>query len=272
GYIYNYFDEKVSLTVSNCTVKYTPSTAQYLKIEIESDAEKPIILKSVELLTHKSTPPEKEDHAFDATIQKDEKTNSTILTLDTGSEKGVYSEGIIFNSTSANFNRLVEVSMSNDNKSWMPITYGYIFNLNLPRFKGINMQISYPEIRYRYIKAQIYHENNEPIDISPQISLKISTKTLVFNYDPTNMYTLYYGNDIALATSYDLSRFIQYIDDPNLPKGFLTDNKSNQMYVAPTPIPKPITEQYSQLLNIILIVLVVGFAVFIVWYMKKLQK
>ena len=272
AHIYNFHDDTLSFDAGKTDIRYMDNTSRYLRVVVrKGEGSVPIQIGAVRV--YRNVIQSGGQHLFrlESIRMENLKMQSTELVVDLGG-RGIPTHRInIDGRGDKNFNRRVVIQTSNDASSWQPIAQGYIFNLTTKIFTGSGYGIDYPETNARYIRAIIFNEDDQPIDVYPTVSVFGTVRSVVFAPDMGSNYALYYGNEKARAPHYDLARFFQYIESTVLMKGSLNVQVPNIAYTPPLPPTVPYSEKKPYFLNIVLVILVVALTLLIIWYLKKLK-
>jgi len=81
-------------------------------------------------------------------------------------------------------------------------------------------------------------------------------RKLLFKYEPSKTYKLYYGNPRAHFPEYDIEALFPYLEIKELPQATLGNQIKNPLFKETLPPPPPFTERYPWLLPVVLIIVV----------------
>ena len=128
-----------------------------------------------------------------------------------------------------------------------------------PTFTGEKLTLDYPESRYRYLRLTIKNGDDIPLRLTGATAIGTLQK-LIFRYESTHTYQLYFGRPDARRAEYDLATFVAYFNSRDRQAVLLGQVENNPQYIPPPPPYVPISERYPYLLvgMLILTVLVIG--------------
>lgn len=166
-----------------------------------------------------------------------------------------------------NFNRTVELYVSENNKDWDLIAQGEFFVYQLDKLTAKQLVLKF-NTRLRYLKLKINNQDNPTLNIQA-MNIKGSNPLLVFPSDRTNETILFWGNSQIKAPVYDIQKFksnLDYSKTPRASLGYAGENKDYQFKDT-----RPWTERNSWLLQGILVVVVAALLLIIIRSMRKIS-
>jgi len=207
------FDLTTNHNIKNLTVSYPTTDYRYLKVTIWDDGEESLAEVGGDIYFFEDIKGESGVIPSTMTVVETKEANSfTEVVLDL-SYKNVPSSSIVLSIPDTNFNRDVAILSSNihDPDEYKEIYTGSIYSIQTPRFSRSNTTIEYPETQARYIKIVIKNRNNAPLTISEAAVSGVPRK-ITFSADSDTSYSLFVGNPRDKRPSYDIAKFIPYVD------------------------------------------------------------
>ena len=104
-----------------------------------------------------------------------------------------------FATTTPEFYRTAEISVSDDGESWNDAGQGDIYR---DPSAGTSLVVQFPEARGRYWRVTIYNRNDRPLQRA-SASLLATPRYVSIRVTPHGVYRLLYGNPTATAPQYD---------------------------------------------------------------------
>ena len=260
--IFDFTLKDPNFTTKNTRISYPESTVRYLRVRILNEAgEKPLDISGTSVFSVVDEPDNETVYA--AAIVKrseDSERRVNLLTVDLG-VNGAPNSRLVVETAQVNFYRRVSLEASADAQIWRSIgATGELFSYETAKFVGSQLTVTYPETTLRYLRMTVYNEDNPPLDID---GLKIHgvSRKLLFPARPGASYELYYGNSEARTPSYDLKRFLPYLETEGLTRGLLGPQTNNPGITIPK---KPFTERLPWLIPVVvaLTAVAVGFLLF----------
>ncbi len=257
------YDYSLEFKVKDTSISYTDSTARFLRVKIFDNGEAPINILGAKV--YRETVTSLREVRYPSSIvgrQLNQEYQTSEITVDLG-QKGLPTYKVILTTADLNFNRSVNVLGSNDAASWTNLSQDIIFSYDTPKFQGDKLYLEYPESNYRYLKIIIINKDNQPIGVENVTAFGLLRK-LIFDYNPSLKYVLYYGNTQARFPEYDLKNYLDYFDKGNIREIFLGPESLNGSYKQPAIPQKPVSERFPNLLLVLLIIAtaVIGFLAF----------
>jgi len=256
GKIYDYSPPLYEFVQRKTTINYPESTYRYLKVKIILKGENPLKIVGVEVYKIEKKPAKKVNYSakiIDKGVNEKYKTSFIIVDL---KHKGLPSNSLKIKTSDFNFSREIALEGSNDKKTWKVIKHrDIIFSFSTPKFTGSKLEIDYPESNFRYLKLTIFNKDNKPINITG-VSVSGILRKLLFKYEPSKTYKLYYGNSKAYYPEYDIEALFPYLEIKGLSQATLGNQIKNPLFEKISPPPSPFTERYPWLLPLVLIIIV----------------
>lgn len=256
GHIYDYSPPKFEFKQQDTTINYPECTYRYLKITIITKGEEPLEITGAEVYRQVTVAARKINYPTNIINQGiDEEHRISFVVVDLGTS-GLPSNSLRITTTDTNFSREVALEGSNDNQNWQVVKYrDVIFSFSTPKFTGSKLNVDYPESNFRYLKLTIFNKDDKPINITGAAVSGILRKVL-FKYDPSKSYKLYYGNPAARYPQYDIEALFPYLEIKDLPQFSLGPQINNPLFEEISPPPPPFTERYAWLLIVVLTIIV----------------
>jgi hypothetical protein len=272
AFIYHFSDPELNFKAGNSLVYYPETGARYVRIVLHKENEKKIPLDISRVSVFREARPTEvdDDLTIPATITQNSKEQSTEIVADLGG-RGLPIKSIALSTLGdANFNRRAVVLGSNDMKDWSAVGQGYLFSVATPLFHGKELSVRFPEVSYRYVRVVIFNNDDKPVPFANSLIIKSALRSIVFPIARDHAYALYYGNTMARTPTYDLARYFPYVESMTIPRASLAQQVPNDLYAQQLPPKKPFADEYPQLVNGTLVVLVIIIGVFLTLYIKKI--
>jgi Protein of unknown function (DUF3999) len=236
--IFDFTVRERAFITQNTRVSYAESTVRYLRVRIANGAEPPLEVSGATVYAVKETPARKAVYDVVITSRTEDGVNrQSRLVLDLGS-RGLPTDSLILQTPQVNFYRGVALEGSNDGQFWHTVLgSSVVFAYDTPKFTGSQLALSYPETTVRYLRLTIHNGDDPPLPIAGASSGGVARR-IIFQAKPGVIYTLYYGNTLARAPSYELVRILPYLDTDNLPQAKLGPRRASQP-LPEAPAPKP---------------------------------
>lgn len=273
AFMYHFSDYELGFNAGSGTVYYPETSSRYLRVVIHKENEKKEAISISGVQVYRDIPPSLREDELQVvpSIEENSKAQSTEIVIDLGGG-GLPTKAVTLNvSGDENYSRRATIHGSKDGAQWVPIGQGYLFNVNTPSFSGTELTLRYPEVTYRYLRVVVFNDDNKPLQFVSSLLLRSTLRSIVFSGKEQGTYALYYGNSLAKTPRYDLSRYFQYIESVSIPRAALGVQKQNSMYAPAAPIKQPLADEYPQLVNITLVILVVLATLLLLAYVKKLK-
>jgi hypothetical protein len=166
-----------------------------------------------------------------------------------------------------NFNRPVELYVSDNNKDWNLIAQGDFFAYQLDKLTAKQLVLKF-NTRLRFLKLKINNQDNPVLNIQA-MNIRGSNPLLVFPVDRTNETILFWGNSQSKAPVYDIQKFKSNLDYSKAPRASLGHAGENKDYLRKDT--RPWTERNSWLLQGILVIVVASLLVIIIRSIRKIS-
>jgi len=234
GYIFDFSEE---YRARHTTVDYGENSYRYIKVTIWGESELPLSIAGVKVYSWIAREPREEVVA--ATIlqrNEDPGRRATVIDLDLG-YRGVPTHHLEVLTDEKNFRRQVDVSASDNRRTWFPVGNGHIFRYDTPKFTGADLHVRYQEASWRYLRITILNYDDRPLQI-PGVKVYGIARKLVFSYLPGKEYFLYYSNPAAASPRYDIEQLFPYLalrDPPVVALGSEEGNPRSLKHAANRP-------------------------------------
>ncbi len=134
-----------------------------------------------------------------------------------------------------------------DGESWRAISgSGEVYAYETPKFTGSNLMVDYPEVTFQYLRLSIHNQDDAALDVG-EVAASGLRRRLIFQAAPEATYGLYYGNTKARQPSYDLERFLPYLETDHLPGAELGEQRNNAQFALPEV---PVSERLPWLITL----------------------
>ena len=143
-----------------------------------------------------------------------------------------------------------------------------IYAFDTPKFVGKSLTITYPETTSRYLRLVIHDEDSPPLTVQ-EVNVWGLRRRLVFIADPQQSYELYYGNEEARRTSYDIERVFPYLATEKLPEATLGPQTTNPYFVEEKP---PVSERFPWLFPTVVAVAAIVVALLLFGIFRQVRK
>ena len=164
---------------------------------------------------------------------------------------------VIFDVPPMEFIRSVNLSASNDGKTWRTLSSGQIYRFHQGDKvqEQLKVPISYGE-QSRYWRITVENGNDAPLP-NAAVRLYTTPRHLLFEQQPGQRYTLIYGQERSQAPQYDLAQRVNQNQQERAIPGQLDSEETNSAWVDP----RPWTETHEIFLwaALIVAVLLIGF-------------
>lgn len=247
--IYDYTDPAAGLKARNTTARYPESTVRYIRVRIINRDDTPLQITGSSVFLEQKSSARTVLYPVSITEQSlDSDRRASVILLDLGSS-GLPNNSLLLSVSDVNFQRDIAIEGSNDRQSWNIVqSRDVIFNLRTPKFTGSKLSVNYRENTYQYLRISIFNQDNSPLTVNGATVSGILRK-LIFEADPQQAYTLYYGNSGARYPQYDIERYFQYLETDVLPRATLGLQTLNSDFEEILP---PVTERFPWLLSVVL--------------------
>jgi hypothetical protein len=242
--VYAFTVKERAFTTRDTRVRYTDSTARYLRVKILDNGEGPLEITGAAVFFAKETPAREvtwSSAILDISRDVDQRTTKVVVDLGT---PGLPSYRLAIDIPDVNFYREVTLEASSDRNNWTTLMKrADIYAFDTPKFVGKSLTITYPETTSRYLRLVIHDEDSPPLTVK-EVNVWGLWRRLIFAADPNQSYQLYYGNEKAKQPSYDIERVFPYLVTDVLPEATLGPQAANPDFVAKKP---PVSERFPWL-------------------------
>jgi hypothetical protein len=215
------------------TVRYSPDNARYLRVRVlDGDRKFPIV--SAQVIYNTVEAPERSFLEAQIVDDPGKRAGENAWRVDLGTPAlGV--QEVRFAVNPAEFIRAVEISDSDDGKTWAPVARGEIYRFQRENTAEERLHVDVPgEITARYWRFTVENGNDAPLPgVIP--SIYITPVHLVFEQQPGRSYRLLYGQALATAPLYDLARRVRAAQEDAAVVGQLGAEEQTANYADPRP-------------------------------------
>jgi hypothetical protein len=267
--IFDFTPREGDFTNRHTRVRYPESTARYLRVRIMNHGEEPLQISGASVFSVTETLPQ--ERAYSATIisqTEDSHRRVSVMAINLGVER-LPTSRLAVETSQVNFYRAVSLEASEDAQVWTPLAASdALYAYDTPRFVGRYLSVTYPETTSRYLRLTVHNEDNPPLKIQGVGAYGVSRK-LLFAAKPGTSYTLYYGNPDATAPSYDLGRFLPYLETEDLPAGTLGPQAENPDF---SESQVPLSERLPWLIPVVVALAAVAVGLLLFGVVKQARK
>ena len=171
-----------------------------------------------------------------------------------------------FASDAENFNRLVEVYVSDNKQDWKFAARGEIYSYKLDKLTASKRSIKF-HTDLRYVKLRVHNRDNQPLPVT-EIKVRGANPAVVFSAQGASDLYLYWNNEQIKEPVYDVAKFKGSLDYTGIPRaeaGAIETNPTFQFRDI-----RPWTERNAWLLQVILAVVAVVLLVVIVQSIRRI--
>jgi len=244
---------KGSTVVESYALRYPTSSARYVRLKFIDDGTGDLQLGSATGFSEEATPPQLINSRPVSMSQVNDTTERTsTIDFDLG-RSGVPFHNISLETPDQNFNRRVAIQASVDQAKWVSLSStGEIFSYTVGLNPLDRLKLQIRESTARYVRVVIFNQDNPPLEITGGEFVGYQ-KELVFLADPTQTYSLFYGNDESSAPIYDTGIVIgNRVDSDDLLRAAAGPHRANGDYTQPE---EPLTERLPWLMPLVIGVL-----------------
>ena len=245
--IYDFTVAKRDFNARNTRVQYTESTARYLRVHILNGGEAPLDITGASAASLVEEEPLRTEYPAQIIDREEDSTKGiSSLTVDLANP-GLPTDRLTLGTGETNFHRRVTLEGSLDGESWRAISgSGEVYAYETAKFTGSNLMVDYPEVTFRYLRLNIHNQDDAPLAVS-EVAASGLRRRLIFQPALGATYGLYYGNREARQPSYDLERFLPYLETDNLPGAELGGQRNNAQFALPE---LPVSERFPWLITL----------------------
>ena len=267
--VYDFTVKERGFTTRDTQVRYSESTARYLRVKIADDEEGPLEISGATVFFAEETPAREISwlsSILDINRDVDQRTTNVEIDLST---PGLPSYRLTINVPDVNFYREVTLQSSSDRQNWTTVVRGAeIYAFDTPKFIGKSLAITYTKTTSRYLRLVIHDEDSPPLTIQ-EVNVWGLQRGLVFIADPQQSYKLYYGNAEAQRPSYDIERIFPYLVTEKLPEAKLSPQTTNPYFVEKEP---PVSERFPWLFPTVVAVAAIAVALLLIIIFRQARK
>ena len=215
------------------TVRYSPNNARYLRVRV-LDGDRKFPIESAQVIYNAVEAPERSFLEAQIVDDPGKRAGENAWRADLGTAAlGV--QEVRFAVNPAQFIRAVEISDSEDGKTWVSVAHGEIYRFQRENTAEERLHVDVPgEITARYWRITVENGNDAPLPgVIP--SIYITPAHLVFEQQPGRSYRLLYGQALATAPVYDLSRRVSAAQEDAAIVGQLGAEEETGNYADPRP-------------------------------------
>lgn len=242
--IYDFTSGDGRFNARHTEIAYPRSAARYLRVKVlEADASSLEITGAWVFLTE--TSPAVESAYTPESVSRTESPDDqvTLYELDLGTE-GIPLSRVSFMAGTDNFYRSVSIEGRENGGDWLWLAGTEVYSFDTAKFRGSQLEIEFPENLFGQYRLVVEDEDNAPLDFSSFAFYGIDRK-LLFQPESGSTYSLYYGNPLASAPSYELERIVPYLETEGLPTASLGSQAVNEEYSG---LDVPLTERLPWLM------------------------
>ena len=245
--IYDFTVAKRNFNARNTRVSYTESTARYLRVRILNVGEAPLDITGASAASLVEEGPLRTEYPAQIIDRVEDSTRGiSSLTVDLATI-GLPTDRLTLSTGETNFHRRVTLEGSLDGENWLAIAgSGEVYAYETPKFTGSNLKVNYPEVTFRYLRLSIHNQDDAPLVVDG-VTASGLRRSLIFRPTPGATYGLYYGNREARPPSYDLQRFLPYLETGNLLAAELGEQRNNAQFALPEI---PVSERFPWLITL----------------------
>ena len=166
-----------------------------------------------------------------------------------------------------NFNRTVEVYVSDNNADWKWAARSEIYSYRLDKLTASQRIVKF-RTDLRYLKLIVHNKDNQPLPVR-ELKVRGGNPAMVFPVQGDSSLYLYWNNSQVQAPVYDLAKFKGNLDYSGIPLAALGSPEANPAYQFRDI--RPWTERNAWLLQVLLAVVVVVLLVVIVESIRKIS-
>ncbi|OGS41299.1 MAG: hypothetical protein A2506_11380 [Elusimicrobia bacterium RIFOXYD12_FULL_66_9] len=189
------------------------------------------------------------------TTAKSSSATSEIRDLDFGYDKTPVHR-VAFSVSTPEFKRRVVVSVPGPDGTWRSVGESVIYRYASGRFSGSNLVASFPEVRARRLRVEVFHYDDRPLAVK-SITAFGYVRRLCLKDPKPDAYVLRYGNPAAAAPRYDLAALSAYLDKSAAAESKLGERREDSAYRAPS---RPWNEEHPWALRAALAAALLGLA------------
>ena len=269
--VYDFTVKERAFTTSDTTLRYSETTARYLRVRIVDDGGGSLEITGARVLfVRETTAREVPWAASVVSSTRDTEKRTSVVDVDLGVE-GLPSHRLAVRVPDVNFYREVRLEISSNREEWSRATQAAIFSYDTPKFVGNGLVLNYPETTTRYLRLTIFDEDNSPLDLQG-VDVRGLRRIVFFLATPGQSYELYYGNLEARRPVYDIERLLPYLATEDLPQASLGPHDDNPQFVEAAPPSRPVSERLPWLLPVVVAVAAVAVGLILFGVLRNARK
>lgn len=256
------YDYSKDYPVRNTTVSYPESTYRYVLVKI-IDTESALV-KVLGASARRDVYTSGSRLSYTPTFEVTKVGKNTEIVADFG-QQGILADRALIMTDSTNFERPVNVYSSGDKKTWNYVGGDGIYRYKTRELSGDKTSVAYGGSGARYVKLVILNQDNQPLHVTG-ILFSGYTRAVAFLGEPQSSYRLFYGNEKAGYSSYDLAQIYRNFKADEFVSGALGVEHLNSEYVPPVI---PLSEREPWILGVMLGIVAVLLGLVIFRVVKK---
>jgi Protein of unknown function (DUF3999) len=256
------YDYSKDYPVRNTTVSYPESTYRYVLVKIIDTESAPVQVLGASARRDVYTSGSRLSYtpSFETAVVG----KSTEIVADFG-QQGILADRAVILTDSKNFERAVNVYSSVDKKTWNYVGGDGIYRYKTRELSGDKTSVAYGGSGARYIKLIILNQDNQPLNVTG-VLFSGYTRAVAFLAEPQSAYRLFYGNEKAGYSLYDLAQIYRNFKADEFMSGALGEEHLNGEYVPPVI---PLSERKPWILGVMLGIVAVLLGLVIFRVVKK---
>ncbi|TAK56934.1 DUF3999 family protein [Patescibacteria group bacterium] len=256
------YDYSRDFPIRNTTVSYPESTYRYVLVKITDTESAPVSVVGVS--ASRDVYAKGNRLAYKPVFEWAEVGKDTEIVTDLG-QTGTLTDRVTIATDSKNFERSVTVYSSNDKSTWSYLGGDVIYQYKTRELSGEKTTVTYSESVARYIKLVVHNQDSQPIHVTG-VSASGYSRAIAFLGEPQAAYRLFYGNEKAMMSSYDLASVYRNFRADEFMIGALGPEHRNSEYVPPVI---PLSERKPWVLGVMLGIVAVLLGLVIFRVVKK---
>ena len=245
GEIFDFTPTDREFRFHHTTVNYPQSAARYLRVKVLNKGEPPLEINGASVFLVEEVAARETEYLPASSSVAPAEDGTTYHRIDLG-QGGIPISRLSFHANTSNFYRGAGIEGSDDGEVWRWLSGGELYSFDTPKFGGSNLEMEFPEGRYRYYRLGVVDGDNVPLSLAGY-TLHSADRLLRFRAEAGSEYALYYGNSVAGSPDYDLQQIVPYLETENLPVATLGGQQSNAAF---TGLDVPATERLPWLMPV----------------------
>ena len=242
--IYDFTSVAGRFNARHTEVEYPRSSARYLRVRVQDPEASSLEINGAAVFLSETSPAVESAYAPASAVRSESPDDQvTLYELDLGTD-GIPLSRLSFVTEADNFYRSVSIEGSENGGDWIWLAGTEVYSFDTAKFQGSQLEIEFPESLFSRYRLVVEDEDNAPLDFSAFAFYGIDRK-LLFQPEPGGTYSLYYGNSLASAPSYELERIVPYLETEGLPMASLGRQAVNVEYSG---LDVPLTERLPWLM------------------------